>query len=30
MGVIYGSMALLGQDSYCMGYLKAHRKGLYQ
>jgi 5-methyltetrahydrofolate corrinoid/iron sulfur protein methyltransferase len=30
MGVIYASMALLGQDSYCMNYLTAHRKGLYE
>lgn len=29
MGVIYASKALLGQDSYCMEYLGAHRKGLY-
>ena len=29
MGVVYASKALLGQDSYCMGYLNAHRKGLY-
>lgn len=30
MGVIYASLALLGQDSYCMNYLKAHRKGIYE
>lgn len=30
MGVVYASMALLGQDRYCSKYLKAHRKGLYQ
>jgi len=30
MGVIYASQALLGQDSYCMNYLTAHRKGLYE
>lgn len=30
MGVIYASQALLGQDSYCMNYLAAHRKGLYE
>ncbi|HHW41698.1 MAG TPA: methyltetrahydrofolate cobalamin methyltransferase [Syntrophomonadaceae bacterium] len=30
MGAIYASMALLGQDAYCMGYITAHRKGLYR
>ncbi|TGE35777.1 methyltetrahydrofolate cobalamin methyltransferase [Desulfosporosinus fructosivorans] len=30
MGVIYASLALLGQDAYCMNYLTAHRKGLYE
>ncbi|MCB8817661.1 methyltetrahydrofolate cobalamin methyltransferase [Desulfosporosinus shakirovi] len=30
MGAIYASQALLGLDSYCMNYLKAHRKGLYE
>jgi len=30
MGVIYASQALLGQDSYCMNYLAAHRKGIYE
>lgn len=30
MGAIYASQALLGQDSYCMKYLTAHRKGLYE
>lgn len=29
MGALYASMALLGQDRYCAGYLKAYRKGLY-
>ncbi|MDS1030186.1 methyltetrahydrofolate cobalamin methyltransferase [Bacillota bacterium LX-D] len=29
MGYYYASIALLGQDEYCMGYLKAHRNGLY-
>ncbi|MDT3699911.1 MAG: methyltetrahydrofolate cobalamin methyltransferase [Thermincola sp.] len=29
MGALYVSMALLGQDKYCRGYLKAHRQGLY-
>ncbi len=29
MGFVHGSRALLGQDSYCMNYLTAHRKGLY-
>ncbi len=30
MGVIYAGSTLLGKDDYCMGYLKAHRKGLYE
>lgn len=30
MGVIYAGSTLLGNDDYCMGYLKAHRKGLYE
>lgn len=30
MGVLYASNALLGQDEYCMGYLTAHRIGLYE
>lgn len=30
MGLVYASRALLGLDSYCTGYLKAHRKGLYR
>ena len=30
MGTIFASIALLGQDSYCMSYLGAHRKGLYE
>lgn len=30
MGVIYAGTTLLGKDDYCMGYLKAHRKGLYE
>jgi 5-methyltetrahydrofolate--homocysteine methyltransferase len=30
MGFVYASQALLGQDSYCGEYLKAHRKGLYK
>lgn len=29
MGFVHGSRALLGQDSYCINYLTAHRKGLY-
>lgn len=29
MGALYASMALTGQDKYCMNYLKQHRKGLY-
>ncbi|MFC1956505.1 methyltetrahydrofolate cobalamin methyltransferase, partial [Chloroflexota bacterium] len=30
MGDLYVAQALLGQDAYCMNYLTAHRKGLYQ
>ena len=30
MGFVYASEALLGQDSFCMQYLTAHRKGLYE
>lgn len=30
MGTVYASQALLGQDEYCMNYLTAHRKGLYE
>lgn len=30
MGFVYGSRVLLGQDSYCMNYLTAHRDGLYE
>lgn len=30
MGVIYASNALVGNDEYCMDYLNAHRKGLYE
>jgi 5-methyltetrahydrofolate--homocysteine methyltransferase len=30
MGAIYVSQVLLGQDDYCMNYLSAHRKGLYE
>ncbi|MDA8228529.1 MAG: methyltetrahydrofolate cobalamin methyltransferase [Desulfitobacterium hafniense] len=30
MGTIAGSQALLGKDSYCMNYLSAHRKGIYE
>ncbi|MCL6479028.1 MAG: methyltetrahydrofolate cobalamin methyltransferase [Peptococcaceae bacterium] len=29
MGALYVSMALTGQDRYCMRYLKEYRKGLY-
>jgi len=29
MGFVYASQALLGQDSFCVQYLTAHRKGLY-
>jgi len=28
MGLVHTSMALLGKDQYCTGYLKAYRKGL--
>lgn len=30
MGAVQGSQTLLGNDSYCTGYLNAHRKGLYE
>lgn len=30
MGVVYAGSTLLGKDDYCVGYLKAHRKGLYE
>ncbi|ATW28144.1 methyltetrahydrofolate cobalamin methyltransferase [Candidatus Formimonas warabiya] len=30
MGFVYGAQALLAQDAFCMGYLTAHRKGMYQ
>lgn len=30
MGLIYAAKTLLGQDEYCMGYIKAHRKGFYE
>ena len=30
MGFVYASQALLEQDSFCMQYLSAHRKGLYE
>jgi 5-methyltetrahydrofolate--homocysteine methyltransferase len=30
MGFVYASQALLGQDEFCMKYLTAHRKGLYE
>jgi 5-methyltetrahydrofolate--homocysteine methyltransferase len=29
MGALYVSRALVGQDRYCAGYLREHRKGLY-
>ncbi|ATW26135.1 methyltetrahydrofolate cobalamin methyltransferase [Candidatus Formimonas warabiya] len=29
MGFVYGTQALLGKDKFCMGYLTAHRKGMY-
>lgn len=29
MGFVYASTALLGQDLFCSGYLKAHRNGVY-
>jgi 5-methyltetrahydrofolate--homocysteine methyltransferase len=30
MGFVYASQALLGKDEFCMNYLTAHRKGLYE
>jgi len=30
MGFVYASQALLGKDEFCMNYLIAHRKGLYE
>jgi 5-methyltetrahydrofolate--homocysteine methyltransferase len=30
VGAVHACKALLGQDAYCMGYLTAHRRGLYQ
>lgn len=30
MGFVHASQALLGLDPFCMGYLKAHRNGLYE
>ncbi|MBC2721671.1 methyltetrahydrofolate cobalamin methyltransferase [Desulfosporosinus sp.] len=30
MGAVQGSQTLLGKDSYCTGYLNAHRKRLYE
>lgn len=30
MGLFYASMALIGNDQYCVNYLKAFRGGLYQ
>lgn len=30
MGHIYATKALIGQDSYCLGYIAAHRKGYYK
>ncbi|MGI6235778.1 MAG: methyltetrahydrofolate cobalamin methyltransferase [Christensenellales bacterium] len=30
MASLYGAMALTGKDSFCMGYLNAHRQGLYE
>ncbi|MEL7565978.1 MAG: methyltetrahydrofolate cobalamin methyltransferase [Dehalobacterium sp.] len=29
MGFVYGTQALLAQDPSCIGYLTAHRKGIY-
>ena len=29
MGLIYAAKMLLGHDEFCMGYIKAHRRGLY-
>lgn len=30
MGAYYASRALAGEDRFCAGYLKAHRRGLYR
>ncbi len=30
MGAVYASSALLGMDQFCMGYLTAHRKGIFE
>lgn len=30
MGAVYSSAALLGQDQFCMGYLTAHRNGIFE
>ena len=30
MGFYYASQALIGLDDFCMNYLQAHRKGLYE
>lgn len=30
MGALHAAKALLAKDSYCMGYLKAHKEGLYE
>ncbi|MCL2677982.1 MAG: methyltetrahydrofolate cobalamin methyltransferase [Clostridiales bacterium] len=30
MGALFAGQALLGRDKYCLGYLSAHRKGLYK
>ena len=30
MALIYAAKTLLGQDNFCMGYIKAHRKGFYE
>ncbi|KJS88154.1 MAG: methyltetrahydrofolate:corrinoid methyltransferase [Peptococcaceae bacterium BICA1-8] len=30
MGFVHASQALLGKDEYCMKYLTAHRKGLFE
>lgn len=30
MGFLYASQAILGQDSYCLQYLEAYRRGLYK
>lgn len=30
MGLIHAAKTLLGKDEYCMGYIRAHRRGFYE